>query len=279
MRVTVLVENSACKRGLLAEHGLAFWIKGDHFRVLFDAGQSDLVVRNAERLGIDLATADAVVLSHGHYDHTGGFAAASEKLRSKRVFAHPAAFLDKYTRDPGAATGRSIGMPAASKHMILDHTHLIPTGVPVTVGGGLRLTGEIPRVTPFEDTDGTLFADPGCTIRDSVPDDQALFCDTPEGLVVVLGCAHAGVVNTLTHIRSLCPSRPFHALVGGLHLGQASDARLTRTVEALREFGVNRLYPQHCTGFQATLHLAQALPGRVLAAPVGTILDFTESRN
>ncbi len=274
MRITTLVENTASRSCLLAEHGLAFWIEADGFRLLFDTGQSGVVVHNAERLGIDLATADAVALSHGHYDHSGGLEAAAALLRTKRIYAHPVAFRRKYTRDDPGGGGRFIGMPPASKKAVMDHVRVIPTGVPVEVGGGLLLTGEIPRLTTFEDTGGFFFEDPACTHPDTLPDDQALFFDTPSGLVVVLGCAHSGIVNTLLHIRSLRPERPFRAVVGGMHLVHASELRLERTIQALHDMKVRELHPLHCTGCHAMARLENAFPGCVGACPVGTTLEY-----
>lgn len=273
IRLTVLVENTARGRDLQAEHGLAFWIEVGSRRVLFDTGQSGLIRRNARMLGIDLASADAVVLSHGHYDHTGGLSAVLPGAARTRVFAHPDALGEKYARSPGRG-GRSIGVPASSTELLRKAADIIPTEAPVEVCEGLSVTGPIPRITDFEDVGGAFFRDEDCRCPDTLTDDQAAYLNGPDGTVVVLGCAHAGIINTLTYIKQLVPTRPIHTVIGGTHLIAAGEERMRETVSALLELDVRRLLPLHCTGFAAAARIAQEFPGRVSAAPVGTVLEF-----
>ena len=163
--LTVLVENSAQGHGLLAEHGLAFWIKIGPRRILFDAGQTDIVAHNARVLDIDLSSMDAVVLSHGHYDHTGGFPAIarSQTRRGKGVvaYAHTRALEGKYARNADG-TGRYIGMAADFRNALHTSFELLKTEAPAEVGEGLMVTGPIPRGTDFEDTGGPFFKDAEC---------------------------------------------------------------------------------------------------------------------
>lgn len=272
-RLTVLVENTAGGQGLLAEHGLAFWIETGSRRILFDTGQSGIIRRNADVLGIDPASADAIVLSHGHYDHTGGLDVALRDVRRARVFAHPDAFSGKYARSPDGSV-RDIGLPARCREMMEKTADLILTEAPTEVCGGLWVTGPVPRSHDFENTGAGFFRDPDCRRPDDLTDDQAAYCDTCAGAVVILGCAHAGIVNTLSYIQALLPGRPIRAVIGGTHLAAAGNDRMDRTIAELRRFGVERLFPVHCTGFGAAARLAETLPGRVRACPTGTVLDF-----
>ena len=272
-RLTVLVENTAQGHGLLAEHGIAFWIEVGSRRVLFDAGQSEILAHNADLLGIDLGSADAVVLSHGHYDHTGGLGVALQDTGRRRVFAHPEVLSGKYVRNPDGS-GRDIGIPASVRGMLRQTADMIPADAPLEVCAGLCVTGPIPRITDFEDIGGPFFKDTDCRQPDDLVDDQAAYLDTPAGTVVVLGCAHAGIVNTLTYIRELNHGRPAHTVIGGTHLVAADETRMSRTIGALREFGVERLFPVHCTGFAAAARLWEAFPGRVFSCPVGTVLGL-----
>lgn len=273
VRITVVVENTASRSDLQAEHGLSLWIDTGHHRVLFDTGQGGLVVANAKVLGLPLESADAVVLSHGHYDHTGGLCHVLPLTRRARVHLHPAALSVKYARE-GDGRCRSIGIPESSREALSRHAAgtVHTTGVTEVVDG-LFVTGEVPRVSDFEDTGGPFYLDNAATQPDPILDDQSLFFDTPQGVVVALGCAHAGVINVLEHVRR-ATGRPIHTVFGGTHLVSASEERLGRTIESLRRLGVRRLGPAHCTGSKATAGLWQALPDCCFACPGGTELAF-----
>ncbi|MFW6153586.1 MAG: MBL fold metallo-hydrolase [Planctomycetota bacterium] len=274
LRVTLLVENTAGRRGLLGEHGLALWIERGDTHILFDTGQGEVLLHNASQLDIDLATADAIVLSHGHYDHTGGLAGALETLgRTIPLYAHPAAFEPKYARNPDG-TGRAIGIPAADARAANDLADLRWVDRPTEIGGGITLTGPVPRTTDFEDTGGAFFTDAACTTGDPLTDDQAAFVDTPAGTVALLGCAHAGVINTLRTIRRLTGGRPIHAVLGGMHLLNASPERMDRTIAELDLLDIPRLLPCHCTGPAAVARLRREWPDRCEACPTGTVVTF-----
>ena len=269
--LTVLVENSARKRGLLAEHGLSFLIDIDERKVLFDVGQTDIICHNADFLGIDLAKINRVVLSHGHYDHTGGLDALFKKAGRVDLFAHPDAFESKYAQNPDGM-GRRIDLTDENRAALQGNATVISTESPMEIDDGLFVTGAIPRITDFEDTGGLFFKDQDCTVVDDIIDDQAVFFDSPLGIVVVMGCAHAGIINTLHYIRKLLPQRPFYIVVGGTHLVNASQLRIEKTIKALREFDIKKLYPLHCTGFYAAAQLWNAFPDKVSLIPVGTII-------
>jgi len=240
------VENATSRPDLAAEHGLAVWLEIGDARVLFDTGQSGVVCENARRLGIDLSEADAVVLSHGHYDHVGGLGAVVELAPEATVYVHPDAGVRPRVRN------------------------LVVSCVSEAVAPGVRTTGEIERVTDFE------------TRREKpvpFPDDQALFFEVEGGLVVVVGCAHAGVVNTLRHVAKGARCGRIHTVFGGMHLGGASGERIRKTVDAFRELGVERIGPCHCTGAAATAALKAAFPGACVACPVGTVLTFGQGND
>lgn len=274
VRLTVLIENSVSRPRLLAEHGVSFYLQTARHTVLFDTGQSDVLRHNAQMLDLPLAAVDAVVLSHGHYDHTGGVPVLRELAPQARLYLHPAAMAPKFARSSETAT-RAVGLPEASRKAIQQAgRNVVETVKPTEVVEGIFVTGEIPRENSFEDVGGPFFLDVECTWADPLVDDQALFFDTYDGLVVVLGCAHAGVVNTVQHIRRVTNGRPIHAVLGGMHLLTASSERLDRTIEALRQLEVRYLGPIHCTGVYPTARLWQEFRGRCFACPVGTRLTF-----
>jgi 7,8-dihydropterin-6-yl-methyl-4-(beta-D-ribofuranosyl)aminobenzene 5'-phosphate synthase len=273
-RITLLVENRAEGPGLLGEHGLAYWIEYDGRHVLFDTGQGSVLVGNAYKLSIPLRELDALVLSHGHYDHTGGVADVLKTNRPVTVYAHPAALAPKYARN-GNGSAREIGMPyPAEKAIRQPQNRLVAIQQPTAIFEGLMATGPVPRQTDFEDTGGPFFLDRGCRTPDPLEDDQSLFLETAQGTLVLLGCAHSGVINTLRHIRQLTRNRPIWTVIGGMHLVQASPQRIQRTVEELQQLGVQRLAPAHCTGAAATAAIWNAFPEKCLPCHVGTQLEF-----
>jgi len=271
-RITVLVENTADGRGLLAEHGLSFWIELGDKRVLFDTGQGNVLNGNARQLGIRLELGDAVVLSHGHYDHTGGLSDALRSTWRTTVYAHPAAFEAKFARNPDG-TARDVGMPFLDEQKVREKAELVWVEGPTEICEGLHLTGSIPRTTDFEDTGGAFFKDRSCMQPDDLVDDQAAFLETAAGTVVILGCAHAGVINTLRYVQTLTDTRPIHTVMGGMHLRNASAERMDKTVAELRHLDVQRLLPCHCTGFASMARLWNEFPGRFAACPVGMIVE------
>lgn len=275
VEITVLVENTAGQRGTLGEHGLAWWIETGGRRLLFDTGQGTVLLGNAYKLGAPILEADAIALSHGHYDHTGGLVDALRTRRHLPVFAHPAALEPKYARrDDGG--GREIGMPPASRRALEEHAAAwMPTLEPTPLWDGLTLTGPVPRVTDFEDVGGPFFLDQACAQPDPLADDQSLFFPSDGGLVVVLGCAHSGVINTLNHVRRLCGGQPIRAVLGGMHLLGASTERIARTVEEFRRLDVALVAPGHCTGTVAVAALWNALPGRCATCRVGDRFTFS----
>ena len=276
MQITALVENTASGHALLGEHGLACLIEHQGQQILMDSGQGLVLSHNAQRMDLSLENLQAVVLSHGHYDHTGGLEPVLQNNPSATLYAHPDCLLPRYARTV-QGTGREVGIPQGPRQAIELHQHWVKTMEPTSVLPRLTATGTIPRVTDFEDTGGPFFLDVDCQQADPLHDDQALFFDGSQGTVVLLGCAHAGVINTLLYIRQLTDGKPIHTVIGGMHLVRASAERLQRTIEQLRGLGVQRLAPAHCTGSAAVAALRTAFPQQCLDFCVGTRLEFAAS--
>jgi 7,8-dihydropterin-6-yl-methyl-4-(beta-D-ribofuranosyl)aminobenzene 5'-phosphate synthase len=271
-RIAILSDNCVDNHNTRAEHGLAFWIETEDQCLLFDTGQGLVLEDNAQVLDLDLDAVDTVVLSHGHYDHTGGLPALLHRTGGDiRIIAHPAAFSPKYKR-AGAGT-RYIGIPPALLEVLLGLSNPpVSTPLPLEVAPGIWSTGEIPRTHPEETSTEGFCTDVQGVDDDPLLDDQAVFFDTSRGIVVLLGCAHAGLINTLDHVRRLAQGRPIHAVLGGTHLRSASPSRLAWTLEELKFFSLQRVVAMHCTGPQATAALWNAFPG--ICSPGGTGMSF-----
>lgn len=271
LKITVLVENTAGRLGVLAEHGLSFLIETGGENVLFDTGQGFVLTHNLNRLGRRLDDVETVVLSHGHYDHTGGLHTAVSLMNKPTVYAHPAAAHPKFRRNADGSS-RSIGIPDPDLKALTE-SNWIQTDAPIDLPGGLHLTGPVPRIASFEDVGGPFYRDEACTHPDPIEDDQAAFIQTAHGTVVILGCAHAGLINTLQYIQNLTDNRPIHTVIGGMHLHSASEERITKTIEALRIVDIRSIFACHCTGVDAASRLWNEFPGRVHPCPVGTVLS------
>lgn len=273
IRITVLVENSVHSQGLVAEHGLSFHVQSGEHSLLFDTGQTDLAVINAETLRLPLDRVKAIVLSHGHYDHTGGVPAMLEVVPQARIYLHPAAFEKKFSQNSGSA--RQIGMSDCVAQAIRRRAGgFIETIARTEIMEGVFATGEIPRSTAYEHTGGGFFLDAAGSRPDPLADDQALVIDLGRSVVLLLGCAHSGVVNTLDHVEHLTGGKPVSAVIGGLHLGSASQERIQRTIARLGDAQLDILAPAHCTGWPATAKLWQAFQNICRPAGVGTVFEF-----
>ena len=274
-RITILSENSVVKpMGLIGEHGFSAFVERGAERVLFDTGQGYALLHNARILGIDLSSVTKVVLSHGHYDHTGGLAELLKSGGRRKVYAHPGIFVSRYWESVDGSR-HPIGLPFTRAYLEGLGAEFVLDVRPQEVVPGIMTTGEVPRTTAFEKGDATLFLDPGHGGgRDHHPDDLSLIVDGEDGLAVVLGCAHAGIVNIVSHVRKLRPGRPIRAVLGGTHLGFSSEEQMAGTIEALTAMGVDQVGASHCTGLAGSARLRQALgPDRFFFAGVGTVLE------
>lgn len=278
MNVTVLADDTVGTRQTLAEHGWAVWIEAGGRRWLFDTGQGRVLSHNARELEIGLDTVDGVILSHGHYDHTGGLAALLQNRHLPLdLYMHPAALDGKYQGT--AAPARYIGIPESGRQALhAEPVHLEATRRPAEVAPGIRITGGIPRLHPQEDGEHAFRCDREACDPDPLLDDQALFLDSRKGTVVVLGCAHAGVINTLDYIQSLTGEARIHAVIGGMHLGSVSAGRLRWTLDQLRRFEIQLLAPSHCTGPRAVAALWNAFPGETHPCGTGIRFDFCKEK-
>jgi 7,8-dihydropterin-6-yl-methyl-4-(beta-D-ribofuranosyl)aminobenzene 5'-phosphate synthase len=281
-KITILVDNNTLEQTggpgavparLASEHGFSLWIESGGLHILLDTGQGRSLELNAPALGVDLAKADVLVLSHGHFDHSGGVPYALRDAARASVYCHPAVVQDRYSvRDDKA---EAIGMPEHARGALRDlGTDRVRWVLgPAKLSEHMGLTGPIPRLTPYEDTGGPFYLDTAGWRPDPLEDDLALWIRTERGLIVCLGCAHAGVVNTLDYIGRLNPGEEVRAVIGGLHLVNAGEERLKKTTDALLASEVPVVVPCHCTGVAAAQALASALGERLVPGASGLTLE------
>ena len=270
-KITLLVDNKA-ETGLKYEHGLSIFIEYQGKRILFDNGQNDEVLfYNAEKLAIPLNDLDMIILSHGHYDHGGNLDTLLRANPNALLYAHPNCTQTRYSLHPGKAP-RTISLtkkvidaiatfPKKQKKFISSATEIAP---------GMWLTGQIPRLCDIEDTGGPFFLDKEKTEIDPIIDDMSLWMETEDGLTIVCGCCHSGLINTLAHIKKqLKQKTAIKQLIGGLHLVSANQKRMNATIDYLNQQNIETVYPAHCTGDDAMLLLQERCKNKVQIAKAG----------
>lgn len=256
MKITLLVDQGECGK-LQSEFGLAFLLESAAGDYLFDTGAESALHHNLAILNIPPEKVSKVILSHGHYDHTGGLSGLSPQI----IYCCRDIIQPHYSYH-GPGDVHHISMPEASQQVLknspihfIDHFSEIAPGV--------YLTGPIPRKS-FEDCGGKFYHDCECTLPDTVSEEQALL--TADG-VLISGCCHAGIINTLEYCRKIHPEITIHTIIGGLHLRNAAPERLQATAEYLQNSSVKTLYLMHCTGLNAIDFLQNALPGCTIKSP------------
>jgi len=275
IRITTLSENSAAMGYLLGEWGLSILIETGAANILFDTGKSISVTHNTDSLGVNLNRVDKIVLSHGHYDHTGGLFNVLRRMRKEvEIVAHPDVWADKYAHREGEEY-RYIGIPFRRQLLESLGATFNLTTKPVKISDNIMTTGEILMKTDFETVAPILYVkEDGGWQPDMVLDDQALIITTEPGLVVILGCAHRGIINTLYQAQQLTGVKKIHTVLGGAHLVDGSEEQVWLTIAALRELDVQRLGLCHCTGLAATSLIAQEFGERFFFNVTGTVVDL-----
>ena len=275
-KITTLVDNTApimSGRKLIGEHGLAFLIETPDQKILFDTGQYMALENNARVLGVDLSEVDTVILSHGHYDHTGGLKHLLECNSHFSLYAHPHVFERKLIKRNDRY--REIGIPVSKNDLVKSGVKLILDAKSVEIAPGIITTGEIPQDVDFESVAPGFFIEKdGRKVPDSLVDDLALILMTGTGPVVVLGCSHRGIINTLRQVEKLTGKKHIRAILGGLHLVKATGQNLEVIAAQLRRYNLEKMVVGHCTGNPAVLALSQQFKGKVLLNTVGNKMTF-----
>ena len=277
MRITIICENTVGRLIGLGEHGFSAFIETDQGNYLFDTGSGHSIVKNSLELNKDLRTIRKIFLSHGHYDHTGGLPEVL-KLRGKvDVHAHPHIFLDRVhmIKENENEIKRFVGLPFKKSYLETLGANFVLNKGFIEIEKGIFLTGEVPRKTSFEKPDSRLFAEvDGKMNLDTFSDDQSLILDTEKGLILILGCAHSGMVNIIHHVLNKTGKEKFYAILGGTHLDFLTKEQSNESIEALKRFQVEKIGACHCTGMRAAFKLHQEFGERFFYGHVGSMLEI-----
>ena len=274
VRVTILVENTTPVPGLLGEYGFSALIEVDGQQFLFDTGSGEAIMANARTLDIDLSCIEALVISHGHFDHTGGVLQLLPELKKPIVYAHSGVFT-RHLVPSGPNQTRYIGVSFTKDELTAVGAEFVAVDNFTELADNIYLTGTIPRLTDYEDAGGSFIKDiSGELLPDLIEDDMALVINHPQGLIIVSGCAHAGMINMINYALECTGANKVLAFIGGTHLISADESRLQKTIADLKRIEPQHLIVCHCTGFTATSRLTHELPEMAQEGETGMVFKY-----
>ena len=280
VKITVLVDNTIMElipnsdlikrqsgphKNFLAEHGFSMLIETEENKVLVDTGVTGIAMEhNLKLLGYTMDDIDVTVFSHGHNDHTGGI----EKVKG-RIIAHPDAFHERYL-SPKEGVMYDLTSPQLNteKQQVEFHTG------PVKVAKGVMLTGEVPRIHEWEELNVFKKKINNELIEDHVLDDQGVVINTEKGLIIIQGCSHAGIINTVEQAKKITGVEKVYCVIGGFHLIGPAEKKIDRTINEFKRLNVEKLIPIHCTGFEGIKQISLQMPEEFEYCTVGCELSF-----
>ncbi|MDY0291735.1 MAG: MBL fold metallo-hydrolase [Desulfuromonadaceae bacterium] len=273
--ITIVCENSVGHSiPAVGEHGFACLIERGDTKVLVDSGQGLGIERNARVLGKDLHSLDAVVLSHGHYDHVGGLDQVLAYTGAIDVFAHPDIFVPRYSRSQHAL--RFIGIPQRRELLETLGARFFWTPEFCEIAPGIHVTGQVQRRTAYEQGAPELVVrqPDGTFIPDPFSDDMGVVVECKSGLAIILGCAHSGMINILLQVREHFPTHNICAVLGGTHLGSATPQQFDSTMQDLEQFDIQHIGVSHCTGQNRAAQIRERMGQKFFFGSVGAVLQL-----
>lgn len=274
MKLTVLVDNNTIiDRYFLGEPGVSYFIQDDNYNILFDTGYSDIFIKNAYKMKIDINNINSIVISHGHNDHTWGLPylikhySESTKYNKPKLIAHPMTFLNKWASDSG-----DIGS-MVSEEKLRRHFEMNLSKSPVWLTDKILFLGEIERKNDFENKLPIGKVEyGGHEVDDYVIDDSALVYKGKSGLVIITGCSHSGICNIIEYAKKICDDNRIADVIGGFHLLNPSQEVLTKTCEYMEKNNINKVHAGHCTDLKSKVQLSNVT--NVEEIGVGLVLQY-----
>lgn len=268
IKITVLNDNRCEKENFECEYGLSLYIEYDQKKILFDAGQTDIFLRNAEKLGIDLVDLGAIVLSHGDYDHGNGLKYLNPKTKIKLI-CHPDFLKNRISKRTGKYDGLN-----QTKNELSEKFDLVLTKEPYRISENIIFLGEIERKNNFEKGANLPMVD-GRGETYAHFDDSGIVLKTPRGIIVISGCAHSGICNTIAYAKEITNTQEVLAVIGGFHLKEIND-QTTKTIKYFLENEIKNIYPMHCTSDLVCSEFLKEIPAHIKILSSGTRLKIDE---
>ncbi len=270
MKITFLVDNKTEAVECNAEWGLSMLIEANGKKILMDQGASDMVMKNAEGLGIDLREVDFACISHGHNDHSGGTEYFMNYNRTAPVYVHDKAFTYQVASDIEG----NIGIPWSEKFMEENNDRIIRTKGTYQIDEHTWLVGNVPPVEGFTPTESFFIKVGNKLFPDQMEHEQTLVIEDEKGLHVFSGCSHMGIIPILRYIQEQIPGREINSVVAGMHLFCASDEFIDRVIDEMTALGVKHVMPVHCTGMNAIVRFKVKMGDAVKIASAGDTFEI-----
>lgn len=275
MKIRFLTENKTTSEGILAEHGLSIHIETGGIRILFDSGASDVFAFNAERMGVDLSEVDLAVVSHGHYDHTGGFPLFCRMNREAPVYIHKNAFRQSHGSSGGRIEEEMCGIRWNDEQKKAMESRMHLTDGPVYITGDIVITGTIPTAKGFEPSEKFYYRNlDGNPIEDDMSHEQALVIREREGIYLFSGCSHRGVMSAIEAAKEIFPEEKVAMVISGMHLYEADHKSRAEVINGILAADVEKVMPVHCTGMEAICELKSMMRDRCVIAQAGDSFEF-----
>ncbi len=268
-----LSENRTEKVGCLAEHGLSIYIQTEELCLLFDLGQSDIFEKNAKIVKADLDQVDAVVISHGHFDHTNGIPRFCLLNTHAPIYLQKDSFGRRYQLTDGKPKGEDIGILWEKDHPELKN-RLIMTDGPIYLTSHIAISGTMDQDPAFVPTEQfVILRDTDQYDKETMSHEQILVISQPEGLYIFSGCSHLGVIAAIRQAQKLFPGEKIAGLIAGMHLYKTPDAIRNSLIEKILSYNLDLIIPLHCTGMDAICQIKSKMGSECLNAGSGDIID------
>lgn len=275
MKIRFLTENKTSCEGILAEHGLSIYIESKGRKILFDSGASDVFAFNAERMGVDLSEVDLAVVSHGHYDHTGGFPLFCRVNDHAPIYIHKNAFRQSHGVSDGKIEEEMCGIrwTPEQKKALESRMHL--TDGPVFITEDIVITGTIPTAEGFEPSEKFYYKNlDGNPVEDDMSHEQALAIREDDGIYLFSGCSHRGIVSAIEAAKAIFPEDKIAMVIAGMHLYEADHKTRADVTNSILAAEVEKVMPVHCTGMDAICELKSMMRDRCVIAQAGDCFEF-----